>query len=130
MQRRRRPKVAPRNVFGGNIPPRPQKKSKEFVVKRNDQKQNKVTTNSPIPPKVIREQEQKTLSENEKLINKSKEFSPLIEEKDGDLEDKIIEKDVIIVENKILEENILGSNFLKKLFIFSSILTLKVSLGK
>jgi len=114
VQRRRRPKVAPRNVFGGNIPPRPQKKSKESVVKRNDQKQNKVTTNSPIPPKVIREQEQKTLSENEKLINKSKEFSPLIEEKDGDLEDKIIEKDVIIVEDKILEENILGRKTKKR----------------
>ena len=65
--------MAPRNVFGGNIPPRPQKKSKDIAVKKD----------KPILPKkaIIKKpatvikptNDIKKLSENEILIKKSKE---------------------------------------------------------
>lgn len=120
MQRRRRPKVAPRNVFGGNIPPRPQKKSKDSVANKNVKKPNQGTTNAPLPPKIVQKVEPKKLSKNEIIINKSKEDKPLIKDNEENLETEKSQKDNLNVEdklsedNKIIEENILGRKSKKK----------------
>tara|TARA_X000001036_G_scaffold224498_1_gene210066 strand:- start:47059 stop:47877 length:819 start_codon:yes stop_codon:yes gene_type:complete len=120
VQRRRRPKVAPRNVFGGNIPPRPQKKSKDSVANKNVKKPSQGTLKAPLPPKIVQKEEPKKLSENEIIINKSKEDKTLIKDHEENLEIEKTQKDNLTVEdklsedNKIIEENILGRKSKKK----------------
>lgn len=113
MQRRRRPKVAPRNVFGGNIPPRPQKKPKDSAVRKD----NPILPKKPIikkPITVVKPTKEGTkLSENEILIKKSKEnIDVKINKNDPVVEEKIIQVDVEV--EQILEENILGRKNKKK----------------
>lgn len=116
MQRRRRPKVAPRNVFGSNIPPRPQKKPKESSVRKVGQKTNQKSSNTIPSTGLKKTKEIKKLSENEIIINKSKEKKSIQTEKE---EDTIAEvqkstEEVNTEETQILEDNILGIKTKKK----------------
>lgn len=114
MQRRRRPKVAPRNVFGGNIPPRPQKKSKDSAVRKD----KPILSKKPIIRKPVTAvkptKDVKKLSENEILIKKSKEnIGVQKNEEESVIEEQKIEE-VVEKEEQILEENILGRKNKKK----------------
>ncbi len=111
MQRRRRPKVEPRNVFGSNIPPRPQKKPKESPVRKVRQKTTQKAINTVPSTGLKKTKEIKKLSENEIIINKSKEKQSIEIEKE---EDTIVEEvqksteEVNTEEIQILEDDILG----------------------
>ena len=113
MQRRRRPKVAPRNVFGGNIPPRPQKKPKDAALRKDKPNFPK----KPIIKKPVNEvkptKDVKKMSENEILIKKSKEGIGTQKKEEPVVEEQKIEE-VIEKEEQILEENILGRKTKKK----------------
>jgi len=113
VQRRRRPKVAPRNVFGGNIPPRPQKKPRDSVVRKD----RAILPNKPVIKKPATPakptNDGKKLSENEILIKKSKEIIDVQRNKEEVvIEEKI--QEVVEKEEHILEENILGRKNKKK----------------
>ncbi|MFL2963763.1 MAG: hypothetical protein ACJZ46_05965 [Candidatus Thalassarchaeaceae archaeon] len=117
MQRRRRPKVAPRNVFGSNIPPRPQKKPKESPVRKVGQKTTQKVSNTVPSTGLKKAKEIKKLSENEIIINKSKEKQSIqIEKEEDTIAEEVpkITEEVNTEETQILEDNILGRKTKKK----------------
>ncbi len=114
MQRRRRPKVAPRNVFGGNIPPRPQKKPKDSAVRKDKPTlQKKSIIKKPIAA-VKPTKDVKKLSENEILIKKSKENIDVQRNDEESVREEPKIEEVVEKEEQILEENILGRKNKKK----------------
>jgi hypothetical protein len=114
VQRRRRPKVAPRNVFGGNIPPRPQKKSKDNPIRKDTPSPSQQSTIEQH--KIINKPSDKVkiLSKNEILIKNIKEGIE-IEQEPPEVEKEVqIVKEIIGKTEQILEDNILGRKTKKK----------------
>ena len=113
MQRRRRPKVEPRNVFGGNLPPRP--------VKKVPLDRNKSTAKTPIipdkkhMPKPVRKiiplpntKIQHPINNNEQeIVSEQKDLS-IIDSKEESIEEDIVTTDGITEVDSVIEQQILG----------------------
>lgn len=106
--------MAPRNVFGGNIPPRPQKKSKDVAARKD----KPIPSKTPIikkPATAIKPtNDVKKLSENEILIRKSKEDVKVQKNEEQSIVEEQKIEEVVEKEEQILEENILGRKTKKK----------------
>ena len=106
--------MAPRNVFGGNIPPRPQKKSKDVAARKD----KPILSKTPIikkPATAIKPtNDVKKLSENEILIRKSKEDVKVQKNEEQSIVEEQKIEEVVEKEEQILEENILGRKTKKK----------------
>ena len=113
MQRRRRPKVEPRNVFGGNLPPRP--------VKKAPTDRNKSTTKTPIVPdknhipKPVRKviplpntKIQHPIKNIEKDVTSDEENIPIIDSKEESIKENILMSHDTTEAESVMEQQILG----------------------
>jgi hypothetical protein len=113
VQRRRRPKVEPRNVFGGNLPPRP--------VKKVSIDRNKSVTKTPIVPdknhipKPVRKiiplpntKIQHPIKNIEQEIVNEEQDIPIIDSKEESIKDNIVINDDITEDESVIEQQILG----------------------
>ncbi|MBT7413345.1 MAG: hypothetical protein HN772_03535 [Euryarchaeota archaeon] len=113
MQRRRRPKVEPRNVFGGNLPPRPVKKT-PIDRNKNTTKTPKVPDKNHIPKpvrKVIPLPNTKIehpIKEIEKDIISDEKIVPLIDSKEESIEENVVISHDITEAESVIEQQILG----------------------